>query len=75
MLRKALEIKYDEARQIHYSILEIIENLFVEGSPAGIKAALNILGFVQNQVRLPLTPVSRATFNKLAELIKDFKVK
>jgi 4-hydroxy-tetrahydrodipicolinate synthase len=75
MVRKALEIKYDEARQIHYSILEIIENLFVEGSPAGIKAALNILGFVQNQVRLPLTPVSRATFNKLAELIKDFKVK
>lgn len=75
MVRKALEMKYDEARQIHYRILEIIENLFVEGSPAGIKAALNILGLVQNQVRLPLTPVSRATYNKLADLIKDFKAK
>jgi 4-hydroxy-tetrahydrodipicolinate synthase len=75
MVRKAIEMKYDEASHIHYRILEIIENLFVEGSPAGIKAALNILGLVQNQVRLPLTPVSRTTFNKLADLIKDFKAK
>jgi len=75
MVRKALEMKYDEARQIHYRILEIIENLFVEGSPAGIKAALNILGLVQNQVRMPLTPVSRTTYNKLSELIKVFKAK
>lgn len=75
MVRKALDMKYNEARQIHYKILEIIENLFIEGSPAGIKAALNILGIVQNQVRMPLTPVSRATYNKLAELIKTFKAK
>jgi 4-hydroxy-tetrahydrodipicolinate synthase len=72
MVRKALEMKYIEARQIHFKILEIIENLFVEGSPAGIKAALNILGLVQNQVRMPLTTVSRATYNKLSELIKAF---
>lgn len=75
MVRKALEMKYIEARQIHYGLFEIIENLFVEGSPAGIKAALNILGLVQNQVRMPLTPVSRATYNKLSELIKAFKAK
>jgi 4-hydroxy-tetrahydrodipicolinate synthase len=75
MVRKALEMKYIEARQIHFKILEIIENLFVEGSPAGIKAALNILGLVQNQVRMPLTTVSRATYNKLSELIKAFNSK
>lgn len=75
MVRKALEMKFNEARPIHYSILEIIENLFIEGSPAGIKAALNILGLVQNQVRMPLTPVSRATYNKLSELIRTFTSK
>ncbi len=75
MVRKALEMKYNEARQIHYGLIDIIENLFIEGSPAGIKAALNILGIVQNQVRLPLTPVSRTTYNKLAELIKAFTAK
>ncbi|MBN1275970.1 MAG: 4-hydroxy-tetrahydrodipicolinate synthase [Deltaproteobacteria bacterium] len=75
MVNKALEMKYHEARVMHYKLLEIIENLFVEGSPAGIKAALNILGLVQNQVRMPLTPVSRTTYNKLAELIKEIKIK
>jgi 4-hydroxy-tetrahydrodipicolinate synthase len=71
MVRLALAGKYDEARTIHYKLLEIIENLFIEGSPAGIKAALNILGIVQNHVRLPLTTVSRSTYNRLAELIKE----
>jgi len=75
MVHKALEMKYNEARVIHYKLLEIIENLFIEGSPAGIKAALNILGLVQNQVRMPLTPVSRTTYNKLSELIRAFKAK
>jgi len=75
MVHKALEMKYNEARVIHYKLLEIIENLFIEGSPAGIKAALNILGLVQNQVRMPLTPVSRTTYNKLSELIREFKAK
>ncbi len=70
MVRLALAMKYDEARIIHYKLLEIIENLFFEGSPAGIKAALNILGITQNHVRLPLTTVSRSTYNKLSELIK-----
>jgi len=75
MVHKALEMKYNEARVIHYKLLEIIENLFIEGSPAGIKAALNILGLVQNQVRMPLTPVSRTTYNRLSELIREFKAK
>lgn len=70
MVRFALAGKYDEARTIHFKLLEIIENLFTEGNPAGIKAALNILGLTQNHVRLPLTTVSRSTYNRLAELIR-----
>ena len=73
MVRFALAKKYEEARTIHYQLLEIIENLFIEGSPAGIKAALNILGFTQNHVRLPLTTVSKSTYNKLSELINGLK--
>lgn len=75
MVHKALEMRYNEARVIHYKLLEVIENLFIEGSPAGIKAALNILGLVQNHVRMPLTPVSRTTYNKLSELIRTLKAK
>jgi 4-hydroxy-tetrahydrodipicolinate synthase len=70
MVRLALKDKFKEAREIHYKLLELIEYLFIEGSPSGIKAALNILGYTQNQVRMPLVPVSRPVYNKIAELIK-----
>lgn len=74
MVRLALNNRWDEARSIHFSLLEIIEYLFIEGSPAGVKAALNILNICENQVRLPLTTVSRTTYGKLAELIGSIPI-
>jgi 4-hydroxy-tetrahydrodipicolinate synthase len=74
MVRLALNNRWEEARSIHYSLLEIIEQLFVEGSPAGVKAALNILNICENQVRLPLTTVSRTTFSRLSELIGSIPI-
>lgn len=73
MVRLALKDKFKEAREIHYKMLELIEYLFIEGSPSGIKAALNILCLTQNQVRMPLIPVSRSVYNKIAELIKSLQ--
>ena len=70
MVRFALANKYPEARKIHYGLMEIMEQIFIDGNPAGIKAALSIMGLVQNHVRLPLSTVSRSTYNRLSELIK-----
>ena len=74
MIRLALDDRWEEARSIHYSLLEIIDQLFIEGSPAGVKAALNILNICENQVRLPLTTVSRATYGKLTDLIRSIPI-
>jgi 4-hydroxy-tetrahydrodipicolinate synthase len=74
MVGLALENRWDEARLVHYSMLEIIDQLFIEGSPAGVKAALNILNICENQVRLPLTTVSRTTYAKLTELIRSIPI-
>lgn len=74
MVRLARDNRWEEARLIHFSLLEIIDQLFVEGSPAGVKAALNILNICENQVRLPLTAVSRTTYGKLAELIGSIPI-
>lgn len=74
MVRLALDDRWDEARLVHYSLLEIIDQLFIEGSPAGVKAALNILNICENQVRLPLTTVSRTTYAKLTELIRSIPI-
>ncbi len=74
MVRLALDNRWDEARSIHYSLLEIIDQLFIEGSPAGVKAALNILNICENKVRLPLTTVSRTTYGRLTELIRSIPI-
>ncbi len=74
MVHCALENKWDDARRIHFSLLDIIDQIFVEGSPSGIKAALHILNICENHVRLPLVPISRSTYVKLSDLIKAIPI-
>ncbi|MFC2098989.1 4-hydroxy-tetrahydrodipicolinate synthase [Bacteroidota bacterium] len=74
MVRLALSNKWEDARRIHYGLLEIIEQMFAEGSPSGVKAALNILNICENHVRMPLAPVSRSTYIRLSDLIKAIPI-
>ncbi|MEZ4721693.1 MAG: 4-hydroxy-tetrahydrodipicolinate synthase [Flavobacteriales bacterium] len=60
---------YNKARSLHYLLVDFIHLLFAEGNPGGIKAALNILGIMENEVRLPLVPVSAELMRKLESSI------
>lgn len=66
MVRHALEGNFRDARPYHYQLMEVTRLLFSEGSPAGIKAVLHHLGLAKNELRLPLVPVTEATYQKLA---------
>jgi 4-hydroxy-tetrahydrodipicolinate synthase len=48
----------------------MIEMLFVEGNPAGIKAVLSSLNLCQNYLRLPLVPVSRSTWLRIQKTVE-----
>jgi 4-hydroxy-tetrahydrodipicolinate synthase len=61
MVNQALFGQVNEARVYHYQLLELMNLLFVEGSPAGIKEALKHRGICENHLRLPLLPVSAST--------------
>lgn len=67
MVRTALQGNLKKAREIHYKMLPLIELLFAEGNPAGIKAALASQGIISNHLRLPLTPVSRSIYQTIAK--------
>lgn len=73
MVQLALNNNFKEAEKIHYKLLEFIDTLFVEGNPAGVKAALEILGIIDNNLRLPLVPVSDKTYSNLKDLIEKIK--
>lgn len=57
----ALESNLSVASQMHLQLLEILKLLFKDGNPAGVKCLMELMGTVQNQLRLPLVPVSAAT--------------
>ncbi len=71
MVRLALNGQFDKARKIHYKLLSFTNLLFAEGSPSGVKAALNIMNVTQEYLRLPLVEVSKATRNKIEAEIKN----
>ncbi len=59
MVRKALKGNFVESRKLHYQLLEVIPMLFAESSPPGVKAILNAMKICEENVRLPLVPVSK----------------
>jgi len=63
--------KFDKARKVLYRILPGIDMLFVEGNPAGVKAVMKHMGVCENVLRLPLTPVSEATGNRIHTFLTD----
>ena len=73
IIRTSINNNYIDAQKAHYSILNIFDALFIDGNPAGIKAALNILGLSQNVLRLPLVPVTEKTYKLLETLINQLK--
>ena len=51
------------AGDLHLQMAEMIKLIFKEGSPAGVKALMELQGKVKNTVRLPLVPVSASTYS------------
>lgn len=73
MVNYGLKAEMSKAASIHYKMLDITNALFEEGSPAGVKAMLEILKIAPQTVRLPLAPASEQLSRKLEMLAKKNK--
>jgi 4-hydroxy-tetrahydrodipicolinate synthase len=73
MVRLMFKEKFEEALAVHYSLIDIIDQLFIDGNPAGVKAALSIIGMSKNYLRLPLVPVDKDVFSTLKKLIENYE--
>jgi len=71
MVRAALTRDFKKANALHYKLLDYIGALFEEGSPTGVKAALEIMGICKNTVRLPLVSASDSLKEKIDKLMKE----
>lgn len=73
MTRQILAGNVKDAQKLHYKLTDIIEQLFADGNPAGIKAVLEMLKICSPTVRLPLVNVNKATQNALKEMVEMYK--
>lgn len=72
MIRYCLKGDFAAARPIHYKFLEAYDMLFAENNPAGVKAFMYELGLLQNELRLPVTPVSAELQAKIKAYVATF---
>lgn len=70
MVHLCLEGNYIEAVDYHYKFRDFIPLLFVDGNPAGVKYVLNKLGLIENELRLPLVPISESTADEILNYMK-----
>ena len=69
MVRLALEGDYERALTIHHRFTELFSLLFVDGNPAGVKCLLNAMGYIENELRLPLVPTRITTYEKIRRVL------
>jgi 4-hydroxy-tetrahydrodipicolinate synthase len=74
MVRFALKGKLDKARALHYRLLNLMNDNFLESNPIPVKAALAMMGVVEEQYRLPLVPLSDALRPRLQKSLRELKL-
>ena len=74
MIRLQMRGEYDPARKIHHRFTDLFSLLFVDGNPAGVKAMLHEMGFIENVLRLPLVPMRIKNMQRMSEILKELKI-
>ncbi len=75
MVRAALDGDLEKAKKINDGLIEGYELLFIENNPAGVKAAMAELGLIENELRLPLVPLSKTYHDQLKKYVISLKLK
>src|SRR2546426_2179032 len=58
MMNAALELSISKARELHYKLLPLMNVNFIESNPIPVKAALAMMGIIEENYRLPLVRIS-----------------
>ena len=74
MVRWALKGKFDRARELHYRLLPLMNVNFIESNPIPVKAAMAMMGLMEEQYRLPLTTLTEASRPRLQQALKSLKL-
>ena len=66
--------RLQEARDLHLRWFPIFKDLFIESNPIPVKAALHLMGMIENEYRLPLCEMSDANLDRLKKTLTAAKL-
>ncbi|MEO7045036.1 MAG: dihydrodipicolinate synthase family protein, partial [Ferruginibacter sp.] len=69
MVRAGLKNDFAKAKKINDGLIDAYNLMFAENNPAGVKAFLYEMGIIENEVRLPVVPLSEALHKKVKEYL------
>jgi 4-hydroxy-tetrahydrodipicolinate synthase len=72
MCRLLNEGNYDEARKLHFKLEPLNKGMFIETNPISVKTALSLMGKIEEEMRLPLCPMSSDNKEKLKIVLKNY---
>lgn len=72
MCRALLENNIDEARKLHFKLEPLNKGMFIETNPISVKTALSLMGKIQEEMRLPLCPMSSDNKSKLKNILINY---
>jgi len=64
----------EEARKLHNKLYRLSQNMFIETNPVPAKAAMAMLGKIEENVRLPLVQLSESSREVLKKLMKEVEI-
>ncbi len=71
MVRLCLENRFEDARQLHMKLFDIVQAIYEDGSPSGVKALLAMKGLCKNAVRLPLVRINKSLSLRMAKIMES----
>ena len=71
---KFMEGKIEEARQMQFDALELVNALFCEVNPIPVKHALNLMGMEVGPLRMPLCPMEEVNFERLKKAMVNYGI-
>ncbi|MFA5164343.1 MAG: 4-hydroxy-tetrahydrodipicolinate synthase [Candidatus Omnitrophota bacterium] len=61
-----------KAQELHYKLLPLVRAMFIETNPIPVKTAMELVGMLEPELRLPLCHMSEENLAKLAEAVKKY---
>ncbi|MGA1861687.1 4-hydroxy-tetrahydrodipicolinate synthase [Deferribacter thermophilus] len=61
----------NKAKELHYKLFPLFKAIFFETNPIPVKKALYLMGLIEDEIRLPLVPMTEANTERLRKVLLD----